>query len=862
MTPSPDIPEREIRERCAAILNAAAEEARREGHNYIGTEHLFIAATRNENGAVCRLLRRAKLSPSAVRNAIRRDIGKGEGILDNVLPFTPRTEMVLSLAIFLAEQDDIREVNEHHLLMALLQEGEGVPIRRLIDMGFDINLWLQRLIAEEHEDHLPPMPDSDLFDLLGADSDDFEIENNPLVRRRMDGDMRAPTPLLDKYGRDLTAQAAKAKIGPAVARESEIRAIARTLSRSKKNNPLLLGDAGVGKTAVVEGLAYAIHAGTAPLPLLQKRIVQIEIGTLVAGTSLRGQFEERLIGIVDETRNSGDVILFIDEIHTIVGAGDTIDSNLDAANILKPALARGEIMCIGATTHEEYRRAIAQDPALDRRFRTIDIEEPNEDDALEILKGQQQRLENHHGVVILPETIQSAVKLSVRYMPDRRLPDKALDLLDEACTRVIIRTISPDEIEDKTVNDVRSEDVAVVLSEWSGIPVAELTQDEKRRISTIEQSLLSRVIGQDQAISTVAESIKTARAGLGDPQRPIGVFLFLGPSGVGKTELARALAEFLFGSSDAMLRLDMSEFHDAHTVARLIGSPPGYKDNSRGGQLTDGLRRRPYSVVLLDEVEKAAPEVFDIFLQVFDEGRLSDAYGRKVDARHALFIMTSNIGTQEGTRMPLGFDGSTVGGVSQQDYNTYLKNFFRPEFLNRVEEIVIFHGLTREVVSNILDLKLQDLYARLDEQKLKLQLTPEVRDLILQSGFDPINGARPLRRAIDRMIVRPLSNYLLKERFKPGDTIVTGLTEDGQHVRFESSTELGQGADAQADAADAAEVDAAADDDAAEPVEAPTHPQVRDVEQDAGQDAEQPAGDGIRSTETSENEVSSNSNLP
>ena len=847
MTPSPDIPEREIRERCAAILAAAAEEARREGHNYIGTEHLFIAATRNENGPVCRLLRRAGFVPREVRNAIRREIGKGEGILDNVLPFTPRTEMVLSLAIFLAEQDDIREINEHHLLMALLQEGEGVPIRRLIDMGFDINLWLQRLIAEEHEEHMhmPPLPpDSDLFDLLDSDSD-FEIENPLASRRRGDGDMRAPTPLLDKYGRDLTAQAAKEKIGPAVARETEIRAIARTLSRSKKNNPLLLGDAGVGKTAVVEGLAYAIHAGTAPPSLLRKRIVQIEIGTLVAGTSLRGQFEERLIGIVDEVKNSGDVIVFIDEIHTIVGAGDTIDSNLDAANILKPALARGEIMCIGATTHEEYRRAIAQDPALDRRFRTIDIEEPSEADALQILKGQQQRLENHHGVIILPETLQSAVKLSVRYMPDRRLPDKALDLLDEACTRVIIRTMSPDDIEDKTVNDVRPEDVAVVLSEWSGIPVAELTQDEKRRIATIEQSLLSRVIGQDQAIRTVAEAIKTARAGLGDPQRPIGVFLFLGPSGVGKTELARALAEFLFGSSDAMLRLDMSEFHDAHTVARLIGSPPGYKDNSRGGQLTDGLRRRPYSVVLLDEVEKAAPEVFDIFLQVFDEGRLSDAYGRKVDARHALFIMTSNIGTQEGTRTPLGFEGGAPGGISQQDYNAYLKNFFRPEFLNRVEEIVIFHSLTREVVSNILDLKLQDVYARLEEQHLTLELTPEVRNLILQRGFDPINGARPLRRAIERLLVRPLSASLLEERFRPGDTIVTGVTDDGQHVSFESRSTLD-------------EIRAAAEPSpqlqAEEAPEAPTSPQV----QAAGGAADDA---GIRTTETSENEVSSNSNL-
>ncbi len=596
-------------------------------------------------------------------------------------------------------------------------------------------------------------------------------------------DDRLPmTPLLDRYGRDLTAQAAEGNINEAIARTKEIRAVARTLSRSKKNNPLLLGDAGVGKTAIVEGLAYAIQNRTAPSSLLDRRIVQIEIGTLVAGTSLRGQFEERLIGIVDEIKRAENVILFIDEIHTIVGAGDTIDSNLDAANILKPALARGEIMCIGATTHEEYRRAIAQDPALDRRFRTIDVEEPEEDAATEILKGQRPRLAEHHKVIILDETIEAAVKLSVRYMPDRRLPDKALDLLDEACTRVTIRTIHPDLPLEEQDRDVRVSDVAAVLSEWTGIPITELTKDEKKRLANLEDLLKKRVIGQDRAVRMVADAIRTARAGLNDPNRPIGVFLFLGTSGVGKTELARALAEYLFGTEDAILRLDMSEFHDAHTVARLIGSPPGYKESNRGGQLTDGLRRRPYSVVLLDEVEKAAPEVFDIFLQIFDEGRVSDAHGRTVDARHAVFIMTSNIGTQESSKS-LGF-GNSSDDDAEPDFTPYLKQYFRIEFLNRIDEVVTFSQLSKDVLAVIMELQLEDIRTRLREQRLKLEISEEAGNILLKEGYDPVNGARPLRRAIERMITRPLSMKLVEDVFKSGDTILVVVDEDGS-LNFE-----------------------------------------------------------------------------
>ena len=772
MSSSPDIPENELRERSLTILSAAADEARRLGHDYIGTEHLFIAISKNKDGHTSLLLQRAGLNPMSVRNSIRREVGSGDGGHLSVLPLTPRSSMVLSLAVFLAEQEGHQETQERHVLLALLQEGEGIAIRKLIELGFDLNHWLQKLLLESAES----LSSNSGFDSSGFGDfgDSFHIESSAEIA--MPDNQSIPTPLLDKYGRDLIKQAANGKINRVFSREREIRAVARTLARSKKNNPLLLGDAGVGKTAVVEGLAYAIYVGEAPTNLLSKRIIEIEIGTLVAGTSLRGQFEERLLGIVSEASRSGNVILFIDEIHTIVGAGDTIDSNLDAANILKPALARGELMCIGATTHEEYRKAIAQDPALERRFRTIDIEEPDQEATIHILTGQRQRLTNHHGITILDEAIEAAVKLSMRYLNDRRLPDKALDLLDEACTRITIRTFAVDET-DNFSDEVTAQDIAAVLSEWTGIPVSEMTQADRERYTNLENSLRARVIGQEDAVDTVAAIIKAGRAGLNDPNRPLGVFLFLGPSGVGKTELAHAIAETLFGTEDAILRLDMSEFHDSHTVSRLIGVPPGYRDTSQGGQLTEGLRRRPYSVVLLDEVEKAATEVFDIFLQVFDEGRLSDANGRPVDARHSVFIMTSNIGTQEGSKR-IGFSGSIT---NKRDYTMYLSQFFRPEFLNRLDEVITFNALTRETLEKILQLQLRDLYERLAELGLTLTLTPEARELILELGYDPERGARPLRRTIDRMITRPISNLLISNQFSDGDTILAQTVDPAHH---------------------------------------------------------------------------------
>lgn len=755
-----DISEQEIRKRCGPLLEGAIEEASRLRHNFIGTEHLFNMLTHIPGSPATRLLLTAGLEPREFRNRIRRVVGAGDETVSEWPPLTPRAHRVLAMAVYLADDAGDRFVTEEQLLLAMLQEGEGIPVRELAAAGVDIVCEIENLLDD--------IEDSDVEDFDSILFDEIDSALAPLTDLVVEGDgQRMPTPLLDKYGRDLVQQARDGKIGPAIGREREIRMVARTITRNKKNNPLLLGDSGVGKTAVIEGLAYDIAHDAAPSFLRGKRIVQIEIGMLVAGTSLRGQFEERIVGIVDEVKSAPDVILFIDEIHTIVGAGDTIDSNLDAANILKPALARGEITCIGATTFEEYRKAIAKDPALDRRFRTIDIQEQSVSDALIVIENVYQRYEKHHSVHILPEARQAAVRLSDRYMRDRRLPDKALDLLDEACARLVIQTSGPDEENGDAAREVTAETVTQVLSEWTGIPVSELTANERQRFAHMVDALRQRVIGQDHALQVVADAVKTNRAGLGDPRRPVGVFLFLGPSGVGKTELAKTLAEFLFNDENAIIRLDMSEFHGEHTVARLIGAPPGYKGMEQGGQLTEALRRHPFSVVLLDEVEKAAPEVFDIFLQVFDEGRLTDSQGATIDARHALWIMTSNIGTGD-IGKGLGFNATAD---SLPDYDFHLKKHFRPEFLNRLDEVVIFHPLTREALDDILNLQISEVVERLSTQKLTLHLDEDARTLLLSEGYDPANGARPLRRAVERLLTRPLSTAILEDRYHPGDAI-------------------------------------------------------------------------------------------
>jgi ATP-dependent Clp protease ATP-binding subunit ClpC len=773
-----DVSESEIRRQCRDILETARKESERLKHNYIGTEHIFNAMTRTENGITSLILTDTGLDPREVRNIIRREVGSGDDIVDDTPPFTPRAYRILAQSVYLADDLDSTRVTEEQILLHMLQDGEGVAMRKLKELNVDLQYWMNYLTRFLNIDDVDFEEDEMSNSFLSDIIDDDEFESSSDGEQDHANNRGVPTPLLDKYGRDLVEQARAGKIGPAIGRDPEIRAVARTLTRNKKNNPLLVGDAGVGKTAVVEGLAWQIAEGKAATPLKGKRIVQIEIGMLVAGTSLRGQFEERLGGIIDEVSSSPDHILFIDEIHTIVGAGDTIDSNLDAANILKPALARGDIACIGATTFEEYRKAIARDPALDRRFRTIDIKEPTVEDTLTILENVYERYEEHHSVTISPEARDAAVRLSSRYLVERRLPDKALDLLDEACARVVIQSVSPDDDPDETLT-VRAHHVHDVLSEWTGIPVSDLRASEREKYAQMETLIKNRVRGQDHAVEAVAQTIKTHRAGLSDPRKPIGVFLFIGPSGVGKTELAKALAEFQFGDEKSLIRLDMSEFHDEHTVSRLIGAPPGYRGTERGGQLTETLRRQPYSVVLLDEVEKAAPQVFDIFLQVFDEGRLTDAIGRTIDARHAIWIMTSNIGvTEVGKAIGFGGDGDII---SQPDYQFYLKRFFRPEFLNRIDEIVTFKPLSREALNDILDLNMQAMLDLLDAQELRLVLDDSARKLLLSEGYDPANGARPLRRAIERLLTRPLSSALIDNVYQPQDTI-TVTAHDGQLV--------------------------------------------------------------------------------
>ncbi len=803
-------------ERARKVLALAQEEAQRFNHNYIGTEHILLGLIREGSGVGAKALVNLGADLGKVRAAVEFIIGRGERKSRGEVGLTPRAKKVIELAVDEARQLNHNYIGTEHLLLGLLREGEGVAAGVLESFGITLER-ARREIGHLLSQSLP-----------------HQVGARTTTR----------TPTLDQLGIDLTAAAAAGKLDPVIGREREIERVIQILSRRTKNNPVLIGEPGVGKTAIVEGIAHRIASGDVPETLKGKRLLTLDVGALVAGTKYRGEFEERLKKVIEEIKTARNCLLFVDEMHTLVGAG-AAEGAVDASNILKPSLSRGEIQCIGATTVDDYRKYVERDPALERRFQPILVEEPSVEETIEILRGIKERYEEHHQLVISDEALKTAAQLASRYIPDRFLPDKAIDLIDEASSRVRLRHLAPPlsiaelrralesvrrekeqaianqqyeyaaelrerelKLEEKVARMqlewkrekevekpvVTPEDVAEVVSMWTGIPVTKLAADETTRLLHMEEALHKRIVGQDEAIKLVSKAVRRARAGLKDPRRPIGVFIFMGPTGVGKTELARALAEFMFGSEEAMIRLDMSEFMERHTVARLVGAPPGYVGYEEGGQLTEAVRRKSYSLILLDEIEKAHPEVFNILLQIFDDGHLTDAKGRKVDFRNTIIIMTSNIGAEfirkEST---IGFKPTDEKKAAQISYERMkeklleeLKKNFRPEFLNRLDGTVVFHPLTREHILQIVDLMLAQVGEQLKEKDIGLEATLEAKELLAEKGYDPLFGARPLRRVIQTMVEDPLSEKLLAGEFQPGD--VVWLDREGDQIVFHAAT--------------------------------------------------------------------------
>lgn len=790
--------------RARRVLVLAQEEAQSLNHNYIGTEHLLLGLVREESGVAARVLKDLGVEPQTLRKTVEEMTGRGERKVVGKIGLTPRTKRVIELAVDEARSLGHNYIGTEHLLLGLVREGEGIAVDVLKSLGVELDRLRTRTARIMMESP--------------AQSQGKRGENQ--------------TPLIDQLGVDLTAWAEEGKLDPVIGRQKEIERVIQILSRRTKNNPALIGEPGVGKTAIVEGLAQLIASGQAPKELLNRRLVMLDVGSLVAGTIYRGQFEERLKRVIGEIKESNS-ILFIDELHMIVGAG-AAGSSVDAANILKPALARGELQCIGATTLDEYRKHVEGDASLERRFQPIFVEEPTIDETIEILRGIKERYEEHHNVEIADEALKQAAHLSARYVPDRHLPDKAIDLIDEASSRVRMYKMPPlpqlqgtlselHEIRQKKeeafraqryeeaadlrdqemglseelkqlrlgseeieLPQVTAEEIAEVLSMWTGVPVTRIAGEESERLLQMEEALHQRIVGQDEAIETISKAVRRARAGLKDPKRPIGTFIFLGPTGVGKTETAKALAEFMFGSEEALIKLDMSEFMERHNVARLVGAPPGYVGYEEGGQLTEAIRRRPYSVVLLDEVEKAHPEAFNMLLQIMEDGSLADAKGRHVDFRNTIVLMTSNVGAELLTReMSLGFAvHRDEAKTAEEEYQKMkekvldqLKKTFRPEFLNRVDATVVFRALSQKEIKEIVELMLRQVQERLDYQEIRLEATEEAKELLAQEGYDPHFGARPLRRVIQQWVEDPLSEGVLAGEFQPGDTVVVDVAD-------------------------------------------------------------------------------------
>jgi len=800
-------------EKAIKVIMLAQEEARRLGHNFVGTEQILLGLIGEGTGVAAKVLKSMGVNLKDARIEVEKIIGRGSGFVAVEIPFTPRAKRVLELSLEEARQLGHNYIGTEHLLLGLIREGEGVAARVLENLGVDLSKVRTQVIR-----------------MLGETA---EVSTGG-------GQGRTKTPTLDEFGSNLTQMATEGKLDPVVGRQKEIERVIQILGRRTKNNPVLIGEPGVGKTAIAEGLAQRIANGDIPDILEERRVVTLDIGLLVAGTKYRGEFEERLKKIMDEIRSAGNVILVIDEVHTLIGAG-AAEGAIDAANILKPALARGELQCIGATTLDEYRKHIERDAALERRFQPVMVGEPSVDETIEILHGLRDRYEQHHKLKISDDALEAAAKLSDRYISDRYLPDKAIDLIDEAGSRVrLINSQLPPaakeldrelrqvlkekdnavrsqdfdragELRDremeikaeirsiaqnkKTEDDgddspvVGEEDIAQIVASWTGVPVNKLTESESEKLLHMEDTLHQRLVGQDEAVKAISRAIRRARVGLKNPNRPIASFVFSGPTGVGKTELAKSLAAYFFGSEDAMIRLDMSEFMERHTVSKLIGSPPGYVGYNEGGQLTEAVRRRPYTVVLFDEIEKAHPDVFNMLLQILEDGRLTDAKGRTVDFKNTLLIMTSNIGSKviEKGGGGLGFDFEENQAESQYNrirslVNEELKQYFRPEFLNRLDEIIVFRQLTKDEVKEIADILLKEVFTRLTEQGITLEVTDRFKDRLVEEGYNPSYGARPLRRAIMRLLEDTLAEEILSGRLQEGDTAEVDVDDDGKVV--------------------------------------------------------------------------------
>ncbi len=810
-------------ERAKKVLVYAQDEATRFNHNYIGTEHLLLGLLREGDGIAAKVLGNLGAELNKVRSAVEFIIGRGERMVVGDINLTPRAKRVIELAVEEARRLGHNYIGTEHLLLGLVREGEGIAAGVLESLG--VNLDKVRAQVVQVVSH-----------------------GSMETGRQRPGKKTSKTPLMDQMGVDLTAAARHDQLDPVIGRAEEIERVIQILSRRTKNNPALVGDPGVGKTAIVEGLAQRIVSGDVPESLKGRRLLTLDIGSLVAGTKYRGEFEERLKKVIEELKSSDETMIFIDELHTLVGAG-AAEGAVDAANILKPALARGELQAIGATTADEYRKHIEKDAALERRFQPVKVREATIEESIEILKGVRERYEDHHKVKITDEAVKLAAEMAGRYVTDRFLPDKAIDVIDEASAKVKIRAGStPQELReliagiediitrkdlaitesdyeaadelrteertsraraeqletewaenrcDKTP-EVTEDDVLSVVSVWTGIPVSRIAEEESQRLLQMEEELHTTVVSQNEAIETLAKAVRRARAGLKDPKRPIGSFIFLGPTGVGKTLLARALAEFMFGSQEYLVRIDMSEYMERHSVSRLVGAPPGYVGYEDAGQLTEAVRRRPYSVILLDEIEKAHPDVFNVLLQLMEDGRLTDTHGRTVDFRNTIVIMTSNIGAQLIKRASLiGFNMDDDSDVGEEDqYKRMsgkvmgeLKKAFRPEFLNRIDATVVFRALTRGDIHQIVDMELDQVRERLAEHEVELEMTSDAMDLLAEKGYDPDYGARPLRRAIQDLVEDPLAEKLLTGEFSAGDRII--IERDGDELHAESREPVG-----------------------------------------------------------------------